>query len=216
MTKIALLFTLLCAGALNGMENPEHDHHIGLEKLSPEIQVMIIQDLNTYDPNLSDKENLITVIKAINAISRTNQQLNAVVNNVYDNQKKFTALVHMLADKSNKNRHSIAYTFKIPASKEYIRLARELFDAITNGNIDKVTQLITQGADVNYNTRAATPLLFTIMGENKNAKMVKLLLDSGANPNFIHSNGTTLEHAQIWDISEEIKKLLEDAMKITK
>ena len=87
MKKIALLFTLLCAGALNGMEQPEQGHYVGLAELSPEIQVMIIQTLNTYDKTFSPEKNLTNTVNAIKAMSETNKQLNEVVNDMYGNLK---------------------------------------------------------------------------------------------------------------------------------
>src|SRR6476660_2972139 len=109
MKKIVLLFTILCVGALNGMEQPQKGHYGGLAELSPEIQVMIIQSLNTYDKNLTPEENLTNIVNAIKAMSETNKQLHAVVNDMYGNLKGFTALVVILAEQfPNMTREEIA------------------------------------------------------------------------------------------------------------
>lgn len=203
MKKIALLFTILCAGQLYGMENPERGRHIGLEDLSPEIQVMIIHALNTYD-NLDD------VINSIKASSLTNQQLNAVVNDMYGNLPGFKKLAHTLANKFNTSVVEIAQKFNTPASRQYINLIVQLIRAIENRQIDMVTQLIKQGADINLLMidnmgYYITPLLYAALRPSgltaKDVAIVQLLINSGANPNIKTHLGNT--------VLDEIKQSLE-------
>ena len=94
MKKVFLLCALVCAGQMYGMESQQSY----MEELSPEVKVMIIQALhNTYNPKLNSEENLKSIINAIKAMSEVNTELNAIVNYMYGNQKKFTELVHILA-----------------------------------------------------------------------------------------------------------------------
>ncbi len=223
MKKIALLFTLLCASALNGMEQPEQGRYAGLGELSPEIQVLIIQALNTFDKYLSSKENLTNTVNAIKAMTETNKQLHAVVNDMYGNLKGFTALIGILAEKFFAiSRDDIAYKFNTPLAEEYKKLGNKLLNNIFRKPIEKITQLIKQGADVNYNKMI---LIYAVSDGDVN--LVKLLLDAGANPFIQYNKDQTVFEIVQQEISwarntnnEErlskmnaIKVLLEDAMK---
>lgn len=143
MKKIALLFTLtLCTGALNGME-PERGRYIGMEELPVDVKGLIIQSLASGDT-------LSEVLNNIKAISRTNKQLNTIVNVMYGNPKVFTALVHTLANEFNTTTEAVAKKIGTPAAKHYLDLADQLNAAISYFNLDEAIQLIKQGADVNY------------------------------------------------------------------
>lgn len=172
---------LLCTGQLYSME-PER---IGMEELPPEVQVLIIQALNSY-------KNLDDVIKAIKAMSLTNKQLNTVLNDIYslENQKRFIKLIHVLAKKFNTTTESIAIELATPAAKKYFELGSALMNEILiealvtgpNCVINKITTLIQQGADVNYTTSEnLTPLKLAVTRLYPN--IVKLLLNVGAEPN---------------------------------
>jgi len=194
MKKIAILFTILCASALNGMENPQYGSYKGLGNLSPEIQVMIIQALNTY-------KNPVDVINAIKAISLVDKELNEIINQEYGNQKGFTKLVHILADKFNETTGEIADKFKTPAANEYIKLGSQLVNTIMDSDKsegektkNEVIALIKDGADVNFSRKwyfgdeefgkdwfIETPLGNAIVFK-ENIELTKLLIQSGANP----------------------------------
>jgi len=218
MKKLTLLLTLLCASALNGM-GPGYGHFRGLGDLPPEIQVMIIQTLNTYN-TLDD------VINAIKAISKTNQQLNAIVTEEYGNQKRFNALVHTLANKFNTTTKTVAQKLGTLAAKIYITAGDILVQAIKNNSINHIIQAINAGADINYSFNTGhetlTPLLLAVTHEQ--ADIVKLLLEKGANPNFIGSHDVITERGlkaidylsmkkDNSEQKEKIKALLEEAMK---
>ncbi len=225
MKKIALLLTLLCAGALNGMEQPEQGHYvgIGMENLPDDVKPIIITYLNQYN-NLDD------TIYAIKAVSLTNKSLNKMINEKYGNLKGFTALVHMLAAKFpiifmgkedsrgfrsgyTSSPGKIANLFNTPTAKEYVNLGTTLLEAVKNNDINRITQLIKQGADVHYyHNDCISPLIqATYYG---NAEIVKLLLDSGVNPNFNHNDtGIALEYIKRdKPEAETIEQLLKAAM----
>ncbi len=145
MKKITLLFTLLCAGALNGMEVPEHGHYvgIGIEALPDDVKPLIIMYLNEYD----DVDDIVTAIKAT---SLSNKELNKIVNEMYGNQKGFAALAHMLANKFNTTTEVVAEEFGTPAAKHYLDLGNQLNTAISSGKFNIAKKLIEKGADVNY------------------------------------------------------------------
>lgn len=66
--------------------------------------------------------------------------------------------------------------------KESKKQSKELFRAIKENNILTVTQLITQGVNVNQLRVYQTPLYYAVY-KNK-VEIVKLLLDNGANVNY--------------------------------
>jgi ankyrin repeat protein len=217
MKKTLILCTLLCAAsALNGMNN----RYAGLEELAPEVKVIILQAFNAYD-------NPTDVIKAIKAISATNRQLRDIVQDEYGNQKRFKALVHALANKFNVSTKSVAEQLGTPlTAKNYTLAGDTLTQAITDGNVNGVVQAIKLGADVNYSFDHAeeklTPLLLAVNHEKDD--IVQLLLENGANPNFIGGHdmltGRGLKAIDYLYMKkgdaqqkEKIKALLEKAMK---
>jgi len=211
MKKVIMLFTVLCTITLNGMKNLEQDRftleHSHFKNLAPEIQVMIIQALNTYD-NLDD------IINIIKSASLTDWNLNQIINEIYSN-KKFTALVDTLANKfPHITRQEIAKKFGTPIAKKYIDLSEKLKTDVNDEKpIENIIQLINEGADANFTSppivyssghyRVPTALYFAAM--NSNINVVKLLLDSGANPYYkdIH-NKTVLD--DVLNTIESIKK----------
>jgi hypothetical protein len=193
MKKIALLFTIVCAGQLYGMEQPERGYYTGIAELSPEIQVMIIQALNTYDSKLTPEENITKIVNAIKALSITNKQLHAVLSDMYGDLKSFTLLVGTLAEKfPSISKEGIAKEFNTPMAKKYINLGHELLNFAELGNKNtEISKLIKEsGADVNFNglyvnvfaeaTTIGSPLSVAV--ENLNVSTVEVLLALGAHP----------------------------------
>lgn len=219
MKKLTLLLTLLlCAGALNGMEVPERDRYLSTEALSSEVKDMIFTALMSYDDQLSPRDNLMDTISVIKAMSKTNHELHAIMNDTNDvkNRKGFSALAHILADAFNTSAKRVTDKFSVPASKEYVILGSKLLEAIRLYDTNRVAMLIKQGADVNFNTGGSfpfTPLLSAVMSGK--SELVKIVLNASAKPNLNHPNpkqGTILEFAQRTGASEEIKRLLKNAM----
>lgn len=180
MKKITLLFTLtLCAGALNGME-PET-----WNLLPREAQVLIIQALNTgKNPN--------ETIRAIMAASQTSKALNQIINEEYHGSiKKFTVLVDLLAKKfPNMSREEIVRKFNTPIAQQYIALSNKLGEAVATDLVEKVAQLINQGADVNFLFNNFNMLELAVNNRSENSvKIMKLLIDHGANP-YLVAKGT--------------------------
>lgn len=199
MKKI-VLFTVLCVGGINGMEleQPSRWNYLPVEIrnqiveydgyfrfLPNDIKVNIISLLGTSTSN-----NLNDVIKDLKLKSLINKQWYATVND----QKAFTALVHVLADKFNTATFDIAQKFNTDASQKYLTLGTAIANAIRKKDIAQVAELIDQGADVNFmenphryqfgvKYRGNTLLLTAVMYQNS-VDMVKLLLDAGANPNL--------------------------------
>src|SRR5262245_56843122 len=189
--QMILLFTLLCASAINnGMERPQL---AGARGLPPEMQANIVREM--INEALKEYNNLDEVINnTIKAISKTSEELKAVVNEEYGSQNRFKALVQKLANKFvDISRDTIAKKLGIPNStKQYVSLGAKLIDAVQTGDINSVTALINQGADVNYSydhiigvdvKEKLTPLIIAVIHEKTD--IVQLLLEQGANPNFI-------------------------------
>jgi hypothetical protein len=198
MKKLTLLFTLLCAAnALNGMEptslyelqrtGPERSCYVGMEieDLPQGVQTSIASYLRAYN-------NLDALIKAIKTTSMPNKLLMQIImSEKYENQKKFTALVHMLADTFNISTAAVAQKFATPAAMLYVQLGNALLIAASHNDFDKVMELFNQHADFNYNTEQerTTPLLNAALANNQ--QMVQFLIKLKANPYFIHPNGMT-------------------------
>jgi hypothetical protein len=228
MKKIALLLTIVCAGQLYTMKRiygmePERGHYVGLGDLPREVQAIIIAYLQTND----DLDGTIAAIKeASKGVGLVNKQLNEIVNEVYGIPKGFTALVHVLADKFNTSTENVANKFNTSAAETYVKLGSSLLNLSgdrTQAAYDEMTDLIKQGADVNFEeTNVDFGSEFTPLGlavRNFDAEGVRLLLDSGAKPTksqldeaeeivaLYQDDPDTLKKAKA------VKKLLEEAMK---
>jgi hypothetical protein len=190
MKKIALLFTLTLvgAGALNGMdptslyelrrtgpENPQPE--LGtFGHLPPELHEKIIQDA------IASSNTVEKAIRAINAVS-------ALRGVRYDNLKAFTRLVHILASKFKVPVNIIAEKFATPTAQKYIALSKRLGEAVEEDQVEMVKQLINQGADVNFLFRDYNMLELAVSNQSENSlKILKILLDHGANPYLVAQN----------------------------
>lgn len=227
MKKVFLLCALVCAGQMYGMD--EQPQSKSFFDLPTDVQAILIS-ATSYDT--ADD-----AIKAIQAISRTNKELNRLVNKEYGklseyDLKEFTALVHRLADKFKMDPMKIAYKFKtlegryyvaIPVARKYIDLSTLLRTHVDRGNIEYVQRVIDSGADM---TAEKPELLFLAMHVNPtdiSTEMIELLLKNGANPYDRDWEGRTLLDrlnlsARFYPSFknspkyEKIKQLLEDAM----
>jgi hypothetical protein len=239
MKKLILLFTIACiAGQMYGM-GPERGRYIGMVDLPKEVQVLIIQALNK-SKNRWGNVNIDKAIRAIVAMSLTSKTLNEIVNKAYGNQKGFKALINELATVdvgSNpphfKKRSDIAQKFKTGAARRYVKLGNALAEAVQKNNIGKVTELLEQGADVNFDsdiwvihprfTHRMMPLSYAVHRDN--AEMVKLLLFFGAEveskkyywelgegPHYLYEFGG-VAWEQIQKDRKTVEHLLEEARK---
>jgi len=207
MKKIALLFLFLCANALSGMEQPK-----SVSILPPEVIEMIIVYVHAYD-------NPDAVIKAIKSLSLVDINFNTIINDMYSNPEGFKVLVHMIANKFNKQPCEIANKFKTPAAEKYSDLCEKLRSTLKRlgaqeDKIEGVKKLLEEGADIN-----GFPVLPAVMtGSTPSAEMIQFLLDNGANPNAKTPRGlTALDmfndiHRRANEF-EYIKALLEEAMR---
>jgi ankyrin repeat protein len=88
-------------------------------------------------------------------------------------------------------------------------MSDELIIAVTSGDIKKVVELLSSGADVNVSdTYNRTPLHFAAL--NGDAELASLLLKHGANVNAQHDTGLTPLHYAAWYGYTEVAKLLLD------
>lgn len=218
MKKIAVLLTILCVGQLYGMERDgmerEQGNYMGvsIEDLPLNIQSLIMYpNTNDADKNYTNLEKIIRTI----IMTSKSKQLN---DNPYDNQRGFTALVHMLGHKFNINPSTVAYMFKTPIAKEYRRLGDNLIASLNerkknNIKSEDITNLINQGADVNYNAFKGFPTNWTPLDRaiiSLDLEMVKLLLKNGADLKQINLN--LMKQLLAFDNNAdaiEIKKLIE-------
>ncbi len=172
MKKTTLLFTILCAVQLYGMEETQKMGTFG--SLPEDIHKVIVQSLATSN-NL---EQTIEAIKVAGILQGVR----------YDNLKDFTKLVHILANKFNVPTEKIAKKFNTPIAQKYLQLCSDLFKKILmRSSIEELTQLIQQGADVNCSAKFVlqlggvnTALNYTIRLGTTDA--LKILLDYGATP----------------------------------
>lgn len=72
-------------------------------------------------------------------------------------------------------------------------MAKGFFSAVQNDNFDKIDILLKQGGNINNASLEETPLTFAIKksGLENNLRMVKYLLDHGADVNLPQKNGET-------------------------
>jgi len=93
-----------------------------------------------------------------------------------------------------------------------MKLIRELAEAISQGEVDQIKQLVEQGASLKYlDEWRRTPLIWaTIRSGLNNKEVVEVLLDLGADINAQNNNGmTALMEAILHDNVEAAKILIE-------
>lgn len=167
-----LLFTLLCASQLYGMELPSK------EQLPPELYTEIIRKAVETSNTLEE------AVKAVNAAS-------ALQGAKYENLKDFTRLVHILANKFNASTEEVANLFGTKTAQHYLYLGKKVQNIVFNSkgrigeHVDEVNKLIAEGADVNYVAQSGmTALIQAAM--SLNPYMVELLLNHGSDPHYVH------------------------------
>ena len=86
-------------------------------------------------------------------------------------------------------------------NKEDLEFQTALFHALQSKFIASYLQiLLTAGANVNHtDLRNQTPLLIILQEENCRDNHVRLLLDAGADVNFVDTSGYNSIHSSVWD-----------------
>jgi cytochrome c len=85
--------------------------------------------------------------------------------------------------------------------------AAPLHDAAKEGDVEKIEELLAQGADINESSALATPLHFAI--QRGHAKAAELLIKRGANVNATSTWGTPLHSAAAAGLIDIARLLLE-------
>ncbi len=182
MKKIALFFTIACAGQLYGMESQPIKFGEEWKNLPHEVIYLILQSGNNLDDAIKN------IVKA----SAINKELNNELNDL----KGFTKIVHMIADEFNSTTADVAKKFETPTSTTYLALVDKLRSAMLHNNVNEVAQVIEKGVDVNYNFKpffnATGASLLARAVYLENIEIIKLLLDNGANPNLKDIFGKTV------------------------
>jgi hypothetical protein len=214
MKKIILICAFICVGQIYGMERePQFER---FSELPIEAKAVLISVLSEGYDNVGD------AVKAIQAMSRTNKELNKLVNEQYGklseyDLKRFIELVHILADKFDESTLTVAGKFKTPISEQYKDLFLKSLRASCFGTfkIDTLTLLIEKGLDVNgtfnYDPNRRSLLIRAVdLGK---PEMVKLFLEAGADPHYKDAvEKTALDYAREVGVSREIIELLQKAM----
>src|SRR5215813_8116925 len=91
-----------------------------------------------------------------------------------------------------------------------MKLIRELAEAISQGEVDQIKQLVEQGASLKYlDEWRRTPLIWATIGSGLNNKeVVEVLLDLGADINAQNNNGMTALMEAILYNNVEVAKIL--------
>lgn len=140
----------------------------------------------------------ITHIKIAHIINQSNDRQSAIdtIKGEFNNDQsyeiytkdltKFALVAHMLANKFNTCTTNIALNFDIPIATRYDDLGTELIMAtmrfckeLKNSDFNQITQLIQQGADVNFSSQLYGPSLEIAIRMQCTA-LIRLLLNHGA------------------------------------
>ncbi len=207
MKKIALLFTLLCAGALSGMESQKNDlgafEQLPLE-LRKEIFEMTLKTSTTVDEAIKAIQNASEIYRgvrldstaALNLLIKTipddlDKAIEAVKNLQGNTLKDFTKLVHILANKFNTTTQAVAEKINTPTARIYLTLGNELLTLAGSWRKEReIISFIQAGADINFTGDYFDDIaMFYITGsplgvaaKNLNVREVETLLEFGAKP----------------------------------
>ena len=220
MKKITLLFTIICAGQMYGME--QTPYALLLPELKQKIVNMALQSKNN------------TLDEAINALKGASAFYKVSFDKLFGDLKDFTKLVHILAAEFNVSTKEVAEKFNIPIAQKYINLGEKLIDLVygeklppvkaiklyeanltpKKANPNEIIKLIEDGADVNFTAKLdltsgynESPL--SISTNNGDITLTKLLLKHGANPEL----AAKILKPSFIRYNEEVKELIKEAMK---
>ncbi|MCF4098981.1 ankyrin repeat domain-containing protein [Maritalea mediterranea] len=86
----------------------------------------------------------------------------------------------------------------------------ELEQAVRDNNALKVQQMLAEGADPNFASESAGPLIYIAAGPKGGAEVTLVLLQAGADPNAANSDGRLpLQNAASWCSVNIVSLLLE-------
>ena len=130
---------------------------------------------------------------ALSALAQVNTQLNELINN----PAFCLQLIKHLARKFNCADQKVAENFSIEQAKKQLTLQNKLLDLCQekNPNPTILNNLLEQGIDLDFTyyiddyNKMKTPLMISLM---KESPLALLLLQKGANANFIDENGNTM------------------------
>ncbi len=137
MKKLILLFSIVCAGQLYGMEAEN------IMDLPEEIRNEIINAHNELIKKALASSN--TLEEAVQAI-----KAGALQGVKYDNLEDFTRLVRILADKFGVYTEQVALAFNIPIAEKYIELGQSLIKSIESFSLKAFYTALEEGADMNF------------------------------------------------------------------
>jgi len=144
MKKIFLLFTIICAGQLYGMEVLEPSYGSLPRELKQEIINTVLEIINTTEEsnNLSQTIVMIKIFSILHGIE-------------YNTLPLFNGLMNRLAKKfPDINRRDIARNFGIEIGKAYVTLNEKFYAMAKNfedkPTLEKYKDFIAQGADSSF------------------------------------------------------------------
>ena len=206
MKKMTIAFTILCVGALNGMEPKNVNLASSWQDLPIELKGEIILALAQSGDDLGKAVN--NIIK----LSLVNKQLNAMIHNFGG----INIITNILANKFGIYVPNVAQNFKTEGAQLFVNVYRAFEEAVKNSDVNKAQEIIDAGLSI----KGDSSIIFTAVIHNQTAAMIKFLLDNGAivkkpkegdNP-----NGTLLgylsEYKNVNPEYETIKKMLEEAI----
>jgi hypothetical protein len=164
MKKILLLFTIVCAGQLYGMDPTslyelrrtgpikpsvaKADRPDYLAMLPPEVKGLIVLAV-------ARSGTLQETIEAIRGLIETNKEFNVMLNDPII----IRAIIHILVQKFNTPSEYIAQQLSTKGSEQYITLSKELMATLWQGEYFHYAEnLINRGADIDFQTADTYPI----------------------------------------------------------
>ncbi len=138
---------MLCAGQLYGMEVPQKGPDY-ITILPKELKQEIIVLLTTSDT-------LEEAIEAVRALTETNKELNAIVNNPITTR----TLVRIMAQKFTAPSEYIAMKLSTQGSANYRALSLDLMNTLWQEDFVQAEDLVNEGADIDFQTADTYPML---------------------------------------------------------
>ncbi len=153
MKKLILLFSIVCAGQLHGMEPEYVIKADDMASLPQEIRKFIVL-------TLVESSTLEEAITAIRLLTETNKEFNAMVNDPII----MRTIIRILVQKFNAPSEYIAIKLNTPGSKSYIASYSLLRSALDQKDFVKAENLIKAGADIDYQPADVYPMLCASQG----------------------------------------------------